>query len=335
MGNNSPSFLKIAKPYKAIIENSLATWLERSVAAESRPLVSEALCPGRRLRPVLMLMLIAPIEEVESILERHPDLESTWLSLELLHRSSIIVDDMIDLDVERRSRPTFHLRHSEEHTVLVSHYLVSEAVRLFSTLGIDTRNAFADAYREMCIGELVDVCGSGEFRPAWETYKSIVLRKTNKLFASLFTIAAKFVSYDNANFDPERLGRKVGNLYQMANDFYDGTQPLDARGDKVFFKLTFDMLTALAIDANEGIKDEATKLIGRKLNSQQFSSWKELIHTPEMLEAAQTKLSLAVKAVEAELEFVPSRWGCLLGSFCDELLSPDYWNHREFAGAGY
>ncbi len=118
---------------------------------------------GKRLRPLLVL--------------------SVAVAIEIIHTSSLIHDDLIDQDSERRGAPTVHMKYDNNMAILSGDILISKAMQMISgNSSIKVRRAIAQACIEMCEGECLDV----SFKKSPETvteedYLKMVGKKTGAL----------------------------------------------------------------------------------------------------------------------------------------------------------
>ena len=81
---------------------------------------------GNRLRPQICLwgyLSLYPNIEVTNI--SLSNIASVSVSIEMIHKASLLLDDWIDCDSERHGKPTFHKEYSPQETVLVALNLIS------------------------------------------------------------------------------------------------------------------------------------------------------------------------------------------------------------------
>lgn len=84
-----PGVNKINRHIEATIQSSVQN-------RELRPIVIESTCRGRRFRPLLMIIANADTGK------RWPDIIQLACAMELLHKASLIHDDIVDHDSYRR-----------------------------------------------------------------------------------------------------------------------------------------------------------------------------------------------------------------------------------------
>jgi geranylgeranyl pyrophosphate synthase len=89
-----------------------------------RPFAKSALMKGLRVRPVLVYLGYNLLNETAV---SNDAVVSLAAALELVHKASVILDDLVDGDDQRRGNPTFHTRHGNANSILFSFWLVNQA----------------------------------------------------------------------------------------------------------------------------------------------------------------------------------------------------------------
>lgn len=79
---------------------------------------------GNRLRPLFM----AWGYYANCDYENNSYIANYAISIELLHKSSILLDDLIDGDVARHGRETFHIQYSKSDALLYAIYLLNRSI---------------------------------------------------------------------------------------------------------------------------------------------------------------------------------------------------------------
>ena len=205
------------------VQKEIQREIERSIRDEN---IRYALQGGKLLRPV-MLMLSFKVCDGKNYRKA---LESA-LGIELAHSASLVHDDIIDKDNERRGRPSLHVEKGLEVAILTGHRMINEAFRIALKHGKRNAFIFLDTWNETLEGELKDVeitsklmdhIKRGDLRELSKEYFKIIDLKT----ASLFSAACKAGAIEaNASEDLTELlaryGKEVGISYQLADDLVD------------------------------------------------------------------------------------------------------------------
>ncbi len=193
---------------------------ELSLYAHSRfygPLVY-AVEGGKRVRPV-MLMLSA-----EALGCRDDTVLDAAVAVELLHTESIIHDDIIDEEVARRNRMTFHIKYGFSASLLTADFVFAMILALAAKYG-DRRVAEEISNAALCMaeGEYSELTIDPKvYNLTWDEYLRIVTDKT----AALVETSAKLGALIAGGNEKEVLalasyGRSLGTAYQLRDDLLD------------------------------------------------------------------------------------------------------------------
>jgi geranylgeranyl pyrophosphate synthase len=158
----------------------------------------------------------------EAVARRPPDPAAirSALIIELIHNTSLVIDDILDRSPERRGKPTMHCRFGELRALMASGYIVAEAYRL----------AQNDAQAVRLISELLQRLGVAECLQ-WrlrqqplglEDWRRIASEDTG----SMFEVAACF---GDRSERLRRYGNLLGTVYHGCDDVGD-VKGLEALG---------------------------------------------------------------------------------------------------------
>ena len=173
---------------------------------------------GKRLRPALAFAAARACEaEPERVLP-------VAGAAELIHAYSLVHDDLpaMDDDVERRGRPTVHVRYSEATAILVGDALPACAVGLLAGAGVEAELIAMLAHAagsEGLVGGQEDDLGFRSEPVTLERVTSIHRRKTAALFGFSVLGAARLVGAPD-----ERLrvlgtfAEEYGRAFQLLDD---------------------------------------------------------------------------------------------------------------------
>jgi len=185
-----------------------------------------ALNGGKLLRPsILMLSFVACNgKNFERAME-------SAIGIELAHSASLIHDDIMDNDKERRGKPAFHVKKGIGKAILTGHKMINEAFRISLKHGKKNAQIFLDSWNEAVTGQILDIDVTARIKELIKNknieeiiqeYFNIINLKT----ASLFSVACRAGAIEAKA--PEdlienmaRYGREVGIAYQLADDLVD------------------------------------------------------------------------------------------------------------------
>jgi geranylgeranyl diphosphate synthase type II len=187
------------------------------------------LAPGKRLRPMLVLMA------AEACQGRPDAALPAACAVEMVHAYSLVHDDLpaMDDDDLRRGRPTCHKAFGEAVAILAGDALLALA---FEVLARDTQPpavaarccavlARAAGASELVGGQADDL--AGEFSGGGlESLEAIHRRKTGAMFLASLQLGALVAGADSAQQAAlAEYGRHLGLAFQITDDL------LDVRGD--------------------------------------------------------------------------------------------------------
>ncbi|WP_227368835.1 polyprenyl synthetase family protein [Halomonas sp. M20] len=206
--------------------DGLLTDTQASDDPVSQAMRSSVLAPGKRIRP---LLLVLAARELDC---REPALFDLGASIEMIHTASLILDDLPCMDNAsmRRGRPTVHRQYGEDVAMLAVVALLSRALGVVS----DASTLPAEQRTRM-IGQLsraADVQGlvKGQYEDLHEAQKPRSVadvmatnrHKTGVLFQASMQLVAVITGIDKAAADSlERFALALGQAYQLSDDLGD------------------------------------------------------------------------------------------------------------------
>ncbi len=171
---------------------------------------------GKRIRP-LILMLSA---EAVGVPSTKTDLAS--VAVELLHTESIIHDDIIDEQIKRRDRDSFHKRYGNNTSILTADFVFGIILEIASRYN-DSRVAkeLSSASIKMCEGEQRELNMDVRKVP-WVEYLAVISEKTAALFQTSSKLGAIIGGGNEEEIDAlAGFGVNLGIAYQIHDDILD------------------------------------------------------------------------------------------------------------------
>ena len=171
---------------------------------------------GKRIRP-LILMLSA---EAVGVPSTKTDLAS--VAVELLHTESIIHDDIIDEQIKRRDRDSFHKRYGNNTSILTADFVFGIILEIASRYN-DPRVAkeLSSAAIKMCEGEHRELNMNARKVP-WVEYLTVISEKTAALFQTSSKLGAIIGGGNEEEIDGlAGFGVNLGIAYQIHDDILD------------------------------------------------------------------------------------------------------------------
>jgi geranylgeranyl pyrophosphate synthase len=189
---------------------------------------------GKRLRPLLSLLSFRVCTGgKETPYQYQRALEGT-VSIELAHTASLVHDDIIDQDKQRRGKPAFYIREGVPKALLNGHKMLAIGFNIALTHGEKIAKLYVDTWAEILCGELKEVNfnmkdlknnNSNELSTKskiFNEYNKIINMKTASLYSSACKAGAVEAEASGEILDIlADYGREIGLAYQLADDLVD------------------------------------------------------------------------------------------------------------------
>ena len=195
--------------------------------------IVKILTAGKRLRPlVAKLSFKVCTGGKETPYQYQRFIEST-VAIELAHTASLVHDDIIDKDKERRGKPAFHIKEGIPKALLIGHQMLSTGFNIALSHGKKIAKLYIDTWDEVLNGELKEVDydgttiqnGTDELTSKskiFKEYYKIINMKTASLFSSACKAGAIEAEASGEILDIlAKYGREIGLAYQLADDLVD------------------------------------------------------------------------------------------------------------------
>jgi len=189
-----------------------------------------ALKGGKMLRPAMLLLSFRVCTGGGN--EGYEKAVESAMGVELAHSASLIHDDIMDGDVNRRGKPALYIKSGIGSAILTGHRMINIAFRISLDHGIKNAQIFLDTWNHTLIGQIKDVDFASHLDKIFNGGHSpeILLREYFKIIdmktASLFAAACRAGAIEAQA--PEEIilllrdyGREIGLAYQLADDLVD------------------------------------------------------------------------------------------------------------------
>ena len=174
---------------------------------------------GKRLRPILVLLSA----KLFGVINEQTLRAATFV--EMIHSATLIHDDVVDDDDQRRGHASVKAQFGNLSAVLAGDYLLAKAMLLIAN-DTDILNEMLRTTAAMSEGELMQLSGLND-------YLEIITRKTALLMRSCCVIGA--MSVGAAEEQIQRIadfGLHFGILFQLRDDILD-TENVDKANDLI------------------------------------------------------------------------------------------------------
>ncbi len=203
---------------------------------------------GKRIRSALVTL------SSEAVGGRAQDASFAAASIELIHSSSLILDDVIDKSEIRRGSDTVHKKWGTDMALLTVQVLAALSIKLASR---DHRliRAIADSLLYMGEGEAMELV---DYAKDKKSYIDLAFRKTGSLFGSAAEVGSLVGGGDESEIESMLgFGNHIGIAFQIRDDILDCISREDDLGKPVKKDLFMGRPSIVVIDAlNSGISLE-------------------------------------------------------------------------------
>jgi len=178
--------------------------------------------PGKFLRPALLLLSAKTVTPRPSD-ERLGPLVLTAVGVELIHDASLVHDDILDDDVERRGQPTVNALWGTKVALLTGDVLYSRAFGILTdTLSRDLLQRVVRLSETMCSAE-IEQARTRNQNLSREEYFKIIEGKTASFMSLCCRLGASLAGGTEAQVESlAQFGLNFGLAYQLFDDKQDG-----------------------------------------------------------------------------------------------------------------
>lgn len=191
----------------------------------------EQFISGNRLRPyILFVGYLASKSSFQLEDSEYEKTSKLSLCIELIHKSSLILDDLIDGDPARHGKVTFHMEYGLENTMMFAINLLSISVQKMNQFisenveyivlkekGIDL---LTKIMYDMSLGELKEINLNKKSRYNYEIIKEIINLETSPLISNSLLLGYYAGNGSNENIENilQLIGYQCGYIFQVMND---------------------------------------------------------------------------------------------------------------------
>ena len=260
---------------------------------------------GKRMRPILILLLAKNFGEVTSVAQY------AAIGLELLHTASLVHDDVVDESGERRGQASVNASYNNKVAVLVGDYILSTALlNIALTNSSDIVRDLAELGRTLSNGEILQLTNIDNQDISEDVYYQVIRQKTAALFESCAVIGVKAGGADAQVIEEARaFGSNIGIIFQIRDDIFDYFDSKEigkpTGNDMAEGKLTLPVIYALNSTKNEEMLALAHKVKARSVRSDEIARLVDFTKANGGIEYAEQKMAecrrLALNFIEKRI----------------------------------
>ncbi|HVP25011.1 MAG TPA: polyprenyl synthetase family protein [Methanomicrobiales archaeon] len=208
---------------------------------------------GKRLRPAMLFLSADSVKKGSAF-----DLMPAALAVELIHSFTLIHDDIMDQDAERRGVPTVHTLWDEPTAILAGDVLYARAFEFLcratatDSARVRAVSLLAHTCAEICDGQHQDMAFEQMEEVSEVEYLEMVRKKTGSLYAASASIGAILAGAKPMQADAlYQFGLTTGIAFQIQDDLIDLTVSSSVSGKDRGSDLREGKKTLIAIRARE------------------------------------------------------------------------------------
>jgi geranylgeranyl pyrophosphate synthase len=177
--------------------------------------------------------IIRELSSNESSINASSLINNAMLFIEYLHSSSLIIDDIMDKDIERRGKQCVYIKYGSVLAQMASILLLSISMKhlniIMNSLSNEKScyiyNLFTDNFYKLALGQYLDISNVKN----QEDIDTLIQYKTSSLYELSFQLGylinSDKLNSDKLNSDKLNLLKEVGIIYgkifQLKDDFED------------------------------------------------------------------------------------------------------------------
>ena len=209
--------MEVYSKYIEKIDSALQNELELYSESEFCEPLKYALEGGKRIRPIISLLAAECVGKIDD------NVYAGACAIELLHTESVIHDDIIDNETQRRHKDPFHIKYGYNTSVLTGDFVLGLILNISSRLDkARVTKDLATAAMLMSEGEVLEGKLEESEDVTFEDYIKVMDYKT----ATAFEMAAKLGAVIGGGSEEEisglaEYGKNIGIAYQIKDDLMD------------------------------------------------------------------------------------------------------------------
>ena len=213
-----------AEEIDVVIDDSLSKLEPESLYESSEYLIKAG---GKKFRPALTLL------SCQAVGGKPEKALKAAAAIELTHTFSLIHDDIMDNDDNRRGKPAVHKVWGEPLAILAGDSLFAKSFELLSQSAedniayervVDALQVLTNSCINICEGQALDMAFEDTFNVTKDEYMNMIYKKTGDLITASTTIGAIMGGASSNEIQALRTyGKQIGLAFQIQDDYIDLT----------------------------------------------------------------------------------------------------------------
>ena len=260
---------------------------------------------GKMIRPLVALLAAGTFRK-----EAREEILCAAAAGEMLHTSSLLLDDIIDKADTRRGCPSVQATYGVPVALCAGDYLMVTAFSFLSGRGYTkTADEFIRTAMRVCDGEIIQDLNNKKTNVTESMYMDSIKGKTAAVFACCCRVAARIAGRSaEIQKTMAEYGETLGIIFQIRDDIMDWTQDEDTLKKPVnedFRNGTFT-LPAIYAFSDEKYGSELRAYADREaLSLEDLAKIREIVRDAGGIKYAQSVLDGYIAKAEKLLESLP------------------------------
>lgn len=264
---------------------------------------------GKRIRPILLLLVNDAYGGPESVA-----LEAA-VSLEMLHNFTLIHDDIMDDDFQRRGKPTVHTKWNVSTGILSGDGLLAMAYKVLLGVNSETLPLILESYTD----GLIDICEGQAYDKEYESRSDVTLdeylkmigKKTGRLLSLCCKIGGLIADAPDEQIRQlELFGFSLGTAFQVQDDLLELTSTSGVMGKSLGSDFWAEKKTFVFLKALELADDQSRRFIQDMLKSNsgdmaQLEELKRAIQETGVVDLTREYVASKIQKAEGILDILP------------------------------
>ncbi len=289
----------------AAVEDLLTELNQDRAAGVAEPLLAAG---GKRIRPLCLLA-------ASRLGDKEPSQHAVGLAtvVEYIHNATLLHDDVVDLAVERRGKPTARMIHGNTVAVFAGDWLLVRALRLIHQTGSPwALPAALDCIDELIEAEILQIELSQSGKESSADYLRVIDGKTASLFRLAFTYAGYLAGLDTEQREQlTSFATHLGVAFQIQDDLLDliGDPKQTGKplfGDLAEGKLTLPILWLLHREPRHRSTIQAlTHCAPEKMDIERVQQLRKVLSSSGAIDASREMIEDRLREAHSNLDRLP------------------------------
>jgi heptaprenyl diphosphate synthase len=217
LGDSPSSFINIFKE----------TWQEHLKSFPQKYNIGEQFIIGARFRPVILCWGYL-LSQHELNIEIKKKISTLALHIELLHKATLLIDDLLDNDETRHGKRAFHIQYSPNEAILFAIYLVGDSFEQLSKslkrhhlndVQFDIIRLVSQTIKEMTVGAIQELDLNTEKFTSVKEIRKIIENQTISIIKNGLLTGFKYGGGNpELSHIIDSIGYNCGYIFQLLND---------------------------------------------------------------------------------------------------------------------